>query len=1054
MNPLDETIFLSAEWFQQKSKEQEYVSFLTQVNQQLSWFRDRFSIDKLKALSGINLLRTLFYSDIDTKDNLCYVLEMNSDIKANFGSIAGGSAFKFGLFFHRQMKKWVTGSPQKPKELTIEEALQLGEEIRDNIVTGADEIARFREPTCESDYEELKELIQKHIRLDNIWILKYYKMLFPALFSTAYGENQQRHMLYALQIQPANNPFVRSGQLALFSKKCGLQPEIMGKIFADYVGWYKAFYRMDTKLDLVSFNEWQTRMYCSIDSCGLGNFTDYIDSKGKADKERINSALLAQGSYDTTSASKKANEIVDYINSPSNETMIVVTNGMQILGIGKLSSGLVFDNHGNNQSNRRKVEWCQIPNAVVYLPVSEGQQTLFVKMNNEKNMMLVYNLLYHENNIGISLDESWWPSLEEYDPGITADAYHDYFLNERVVKRTWLEALFELYQMPGHLGTCKQLADKYGYKPGHYISFLSTAAANIAKESNCPLTTNQDASKYWPVLFVGREVSDKSQGSYCWKMREPVVEAIETLIKEGLFDTEEYETMKPFDHNTILYGPPGTGKTYNSVIYAVAICEGKELDEVKAEAYESYDNVLKRYIAFKEAGQIEFITFHQSYSYEEFIEGIKPKLSEDDDTLGYTIEDGVFKAFCNRAKAVKVQTPTQVQMKEHPRIWGMILGGSGMTKLKKQCFENNEVRLGWDQIKDDAMDGDYGGDSSASWQGRHMVSDFRDSMSIGDIVVIEKNINSIDAIGVITGEYVNDTSSVYYPRSRAVKWLVKDIDEDMTPYLPNGRKHLARFSLFAFDYIGMDVISKILSKYQNEPVIEVEQETKPYVFIIDEINRGNISKIFGELITLLEDTKRAGASEAMEAILPYSGEIFSVPKNVYILGTMNTADRSIALMDTALRRRFEFVEMMPDPSVLEKLGIGTIIVDGNELNVARMLKVINERIEYLYDREHTIGHAFFTKLKDDPTIETLAGIFRKKVIPLLQEYFYEDYEKIQLVLGDNSKNNEFKFVRDRHLNIQDIFKGDPDVDLPEKGYTIQYDAFLKLESYKQIGKDL
>ena len=188
--------------------------------------------------------------------------------------------------------------------------------------------------------------------------------------------------------------------------------------------------------------------------------------------------------------------------------------------------------------------------------------------------------------------------------------------------------------------------------------------------------------------------------------------------------------------------------------------------------------------------------------------------------------------------------------------------------------------------------------------------------------------------------------------------------------------------------------------------------------------------------------------------MPYSGESFSVPNNVYILGTMNTADRSIALMDTALRRRFEFVEMMPNSEVLESLDVGTIEVSGVELKVARMLDVINERIEYLFDREHTIGHAFFTKLVEDPSIETLAGIFEKNVIPLLQEYFYEDYEKIQLVLGDNTKEDEFKFILDRSVKVKDIFNGNPDIDLPEKGYVVQHEAFLKLESYKQIGKDL
>lgn len=646
----------------------------------------------------------------------------------------------------------------------------------------------------------------------------------------------------------------------------------------------------------------------------------------------------------------------------------------------------------------------------------------------------------------------WWPDLEEYNPGITAQEYHDLFINEQVVRRTWLHALYEMYQMPDHLGTCKQMGERFGHAPSHYISYLSTAAGNIIKATNHVMPTwGNDKPPYWPVLFQGKNTADVSEGRFCWKMREPVVKAIEMLIEEGKFKTEESKIMAQFDRNMILYGPPGTGKTYNSVIYAVAICEGKTIEEVQREPY---PNVLVRYRDFKDAGRIEFTTFHQSYGYEEFIEGIKPKLDSDSDTLGYTIEDGIFKAFCERAKAVKVQTASGPKMKENPRIWGMLLGGTGMTELKKQCFANNEIRLGWTEVDDNDVFGTFGGDENTSWNAKHMVSDFMSNMEIGDLVVIEKSNKSIDAIGVITGDYEYEESRDRFPRRRSVEWLAKDIDVDIVPYLPKGRKQLSRFSLFAFDYIGMDAISQILNENATNPILEVEQETKPYVFIIDEINRGNVSKIFGELITLIEETKRAGAAEAMEAILPYSGESFSVPENVYILGTMNTADRSIALMDTALRRRFEFIEMMPNPEVLESLGIGTIDVNGVELNVAKMLNVINERIEYLFDREHTIGHAFFTRLAEDPSIETLASIFEKNVIPLLQEYFYEDYEKIQLVLGDNDKEDEYKFVLDKPVKIKEIFNGNPDIDLPEKGYEIQHSAFYKLESYKQIGKGL
>ena len=513
---------------------------------------------------------------------------------------------------------------------------------------------------------------------------------------------------------------------------------------------------------------------------------------------------------------------------------------------------------------------------------------------------------------------------------------------------------------------------------------------------------------------------------------------------------EENDEMEQSGRNIILYGPPGTGKTYNSIIYAVAICKGVSIDQLKNEPYE---DILMQYDILKKSGQIGFTTFHQSYGYEEFIEGIKPILNSEKETLGYTIEDGVFKAFCKNARLVKVQANSKI--KAQPKIWGMILGGTGMTDIKKKCFNNNEIRLGFSYVDDtDINDGDFITDDKSSWRVKQMIYDFKNSMEIGDIVIIENSLYSIDAIGVITGNYKCDNSNYGYPRCRKVEWLIKDKDINITSYLTNGRKQLARCSVFSFDHLGMDSLSKILNEQSTKPVIEVEQENKPHVFIIDEINRGNISKIFGELITLIEDKKRAGVKEAMEAILPYSGEYFSVPKNVYIIGTMNTADRSIALMDTALRRRFIFKEMLPDSKVLDKLGISLIEVGDDELNLSHILDTINKRIEFLFDREHTIGHAFFTKLASSRSkFDTLVSIFENNVIPLLQEYFYEDYEKIQLVLGDNTKEDEYKFILDRPVKVTEIFNGNPDIDLPEKSYEVQHSAFRKIESYKQIDKD-
>jgi len=650
---------------------------------------------------------------------------------------------------------------------------------------------------------------------------------------------------------------------------------------------------------------------------------------------------------------------------------------------------------------------------------------------------------------GQKSDDDWIPKISEFNPGLSADNYYDLFKDENTVKPAWLDALYELYKMPDQTATCKQMGNKYGHMPSHYISYLGSAAHNIVKETNIETAIIEGKEKYWPVLFLGKETTDKMMGNFLWRMREPVKKAIEMLIEEGRFEQNEAETKINYNQNMILYGPPGTGKTYKSIIYAVAICDHKAVNEVEQEPYEE---ILKQYKQLADEGRVVLTTFHQSYGYEEFIEGIKPVLNAG--SIAYKVEDGIFKKFCNRAKAARVQTSGNVNMKKEPRIWGMLLGGTGMTDLKEKCFANNEIRLGWSEVADDEVQEDFTTDSKSSWNAKHMVYDFINSMEIGDIVVIEKTKKSIDAIGVVTGPYQYDKADAKYSRSRSVEWLVKDIDQDIVQYLPDGRKQLSRFSLFSFDYIGIDAITEILNNNQAGLSIKVEHETKPCVFIIDEINRGNISKIFGELITLIEETKRAGAKEAMEAVLPYSGNRFSVPKNVYILGTMNTADRSIALIDTALRRRFKFIEMRPESKVLTDLGVGTLEADGMVLNIAKMLDIMNERIEYLYDREHTIGHAFFTKLKDDCCIETLAKIFENEIIPLLQEYFNEDYEKIQLVLGDNDKEEEFKFIVDKEVKLKEKFNGSTEIDIPEKSYTVNSEAFLKLNSYKLISKGL
>ena len=496
---------------------------------------------------------------------------------------------------------------------------------------------------------------------------------------------------------------------------------------------------------------------------------------------------------------------------------------------------------------------------------------------------------------------------------------------------------------------------------------------------------------------------------------------------------EEMKKIKP-ELNTILYGPPGTGKTYNTVNYAVAICENKNIEDVQSEEYEK---VLYRYNKLKKEGRIAFTTFHQSFGYEEFIEGIKPIVDEEKKDIGYTIEAGIFKKFCITAAKKAIIATEDMPDVSNAKVWCVLLDRGGVSDLKKKCFEEGNIRIGWYEqseiITDDAK--------GLSDKAQRILLNFQDEMEIGDVIVTERNAKTIDGIGVVIGDYEYDKKDREWPRKRKVKWLMTGTEIDITEL--NAGIQLDRKTVYQLGRISSD---KILNLVNNPKEVIVETKMKPFVFVIDEINRGNISKIFGELITLIEDTKREGKMEQASAVLPYSGELFSVPSNVYILGTMNTADRSIALMDTALRRRFQFVEMMPDTDILKN-----VTVEGVE--IAPILKKINERITFLYDREHTIGHAFFIKLIDSPDINTLGSIFEKSIIPLLQEYFYEDYQKIQLVLGDNAKvDASTKFIKDEEVEVAEIFKGDTNdiMDLPEKKYTINKKAFLNIESYKEI----
>ncbi len=654
------------------------------------------------------------------------------------------------------------------------------------------------------------------------------------------------------------------------------------------------------------------------------------------------------------------------------------------------------------------------------------------------------------------LDDEYFPSLDEYDPEITRDQYIEMFKDGKTINKSSLDTVYYLYELGGE-GSCEQIEIRHGNSAQHYNANAIYVAKCVYDKTNCPLNNREDESgnRYWSILFQGRYTKKEEKGNFLWHLRKPLADAIAELDEEGFFE-ELKKTMKKdndYSLNTILYGPPGTGKTFNTIIYAVAIIEKKTLEDVRKEAADDFETVKNRFDEYKDNKRIAFTTFHQSYGYEEFIEGIRPRMPEDNESgLDYSVEPGVFKAFCEEA-GVAAQSENDYGLNRSPAVWKVSLAGTRENEVRTECLKNGHIRIGWSSYGKDITD-----DMEYPQGGKAVLNTFINRMKIGDIVLSCYTATTIDAIGVITGDYEWDDSYDDYKRVRKVNWIAKDLREDIVEM--NGNTPMTLSTVYRMKISATDVM-ELLEKIKNGGVKKSGFDNENnYVFIIDEINRGNISKIFGELITLIEDTKRIGASEEMRVKLPYSpeGKPFGVPKNVYILGTMNTADRSIALMDTALRRRFSFVEMMPNPEILRAEHADRVISDGQELDVAEMLSVINRRIEFLFDREHTIGHAFFMPLRSDPSIEKLADIFEKSIIPLLQEYFYEDYSKIQLVLGDDGKrkdeDKQYQFIRDSEVKPIEIFNTVPEMESQSKKYEIQKDAFLKIESYKRIGKGL
>lgn len=508
--------------------------------------------------------------------------------------------------------------------------------------------------------------------------------------------------------------------------------------------------------------------------------------------------------------------------------------------------------------------------------------------------------------------------------------------------------------------------------------------------------------------------------------------------------------------NQILFGPPGTGKTYNTINHALAILDPEFLTQHQDGSDTARKALKARFDELVKAGRIDFVTFHQSFSYEDFVEGIRAQ-SNASDQLEYKVESGVFKRLCDIARTSEVPVTTGIRSK--PRIWKISINGTADTATRRYCFDHNEARIGWGETGDltsqDIEQSDYY--QSLGSNDRSTLNSLAQEMVPGDIVICIRSVEQIEAIGVVSGPYrfeqeVPSSIREDYQHVRPVNWLYTDVGLSILPLNDDVRFTLK--TIYPMDRFSWGDLLAYLQQsgkqLQEAAKLASTDGKKPYVLIIDEINRGNISRIFGELITLIEPSKRAGAIEELSTTLPYSRKLFSVPDNLYLIGTMNTADRSLAGLDIALRRRFTFVEMPPKPELLADTEI-----DG--VNIGQLLEVMNQRIEVLLDRDHCLGHAYFLplKFKQARTLDKLAFIFKNQILPLLQEYFFEDWERINWVLnGQQTDDRSCRFLiqPDGNSQLTKLFGNELANQLQDRRWKINESAFTNIESYRQILK--
>ena len=535
----------------------------------------------------------------------------------------------------------------------------------------------------------------------------------------------------------------------------------------------------------------------------------------------------------------------------------------------------------------------------------------------------------------------------------------------------------------------KNICDYFGYtsrkagkKYEHFLELINGFVKSYGEEIQQIMLNEIKGFKNKPLNLAVQTLF------WCMKdyMKEKLEKKMTTETNNSSKGTWYDDVVRIWERrkNIVLYGAPGTGKTYDVPELAVRLC-----DPAFMAAEPSREEIVSRYNQLKTEKRIAFTTFHQSLDYEDWIEGLRPVVNENSQVT-YEIESGLFKKLCEEAERPVVKDK-QVGIADNAVVWKVSLAGTGDNDVRRECMENNHIRIGWDDygpvISDETDWSVYNG------EGKQILDAYINKMKIGDIVMSCYSSQTIDAIGVVAGDYEFDDSLPDYKRVRRVNWLVKNINENIVEM--NDGKTMTLGTVYRLNSITLDNVKSILEKYNTSS--KMEENDKAYVMVIDELNRGNVSKVFGELITLLEADKRKGRINAESVVLPYSKKTFHIPNNVYLIATMNTADRSLGSLDYAIRRRFAFIAEKPfglevdgfDEDLFEM--VSSLFVKNfdeyKESGWDQTLKLESaDTLSEEYKPEDVwIGHSYFL-MQDEEGEDNTINRLLYEIIPLLEEY--------------------------------------------------------------------